>query len=253
MKKPIDYSKIADIYDTYVQESFDIPFFLNEAERSSGEVLELTSGTGRVSIPLLESGIPLTCVDNSPEMLAILKKKMKEKGLTGSVHQADIRGLSLEKQFDLIFIPFHSFSELLSPSDQTRVLTSIYNHLSESGRFICTLHNPAVRLQTSNGNLHLFRKVSLPDQTGTILLWGLEDYDPKSQIVHISQFIEIYNSNNVMQIKHHVDGHYFVHEKETFEELLRSNGYKIIDVYGDYEYSRLDEDKSPFMIWVLVK
>ena len=118
MKNVNDYSKIAELYDAYVKEAFDIPFFLKEAKQSSGEVLELMSGTGRVSIPLLTKSIPLTCVDNSPEMLSILKRKLIERNLTTPIHQMDIRELSLDKHFDLIFIPFHScskFDENLSP------------------------------------------------------------------------------------------------------------------------------------------
>ncbi|MDJ0554187.1 MAG: class I SAM-dependent methyltransferase [Microcoleaceae cyanobacterium MO_207.B10] len=53
-----------------------IPFFLNEAKNCKN-VLELISGTGRLSIPLLEAGIPLTCVDNSPQMLEILRQKIQ--------------------------------------------------------------------------------------------------------------------------------------------------------------------------------
>ena len=54
MKEAIDYTRIADIYDEFVRESFDIPFFLEECLKANGDVLELMSGTGRVSIPLLE-------------------------------------------------------------------------------------------------------------------------------------------------------------------------------------------------------
>ena len=51
-----NYDYIADLYDIYVPVTFDIDFFVKETKRSSGEVLELMSGTGRVSIPLLEAG-----------------------------------------------------------------------------------------------------------------------------------------------------------------------------------------------------
>lgn len=56
-------SLVADIYDFYVKVDFDIPFFLNETEKHDEEILELMCGTGRVSIPLLQSGRKMTCVD----------------------------------------------------------------------------------------------------------------------------------------------------------------------------------------------
>ena len=69
MKETIRFDQVADIYDSYVKSDFDIPFFLNETERFEGEILELMCGTGRVSIPLLESGRRMTCVDYSNGML----------------------------------------------------------------------------------------------------------------------------------------------------------------------------------------
>ncbi len=84
------FSRIADLYDTYVQVDFDIPFFLQETRKCSGEVLELMSGTGRVSLPLVEAGVRLTCVDKSAEMLTILRHKLAARNLSANIVQADV-------------------------------------------------------------------------------------------------------------------------------------------------------------------
>lgn len=44
------YDVVSDIYDQYVDVDFDIPFWVGEA-RKVGEVLELTAGTGRITLP----------------------------------------------------------------------------------------------------------------------------------------------------------------------------------------------------------
>ena len=85
----MDYSQVAHWYDIYVKTNIDIPFFLNET-RHRDRVLELTSGTGRLSIPLIEAGVSLTCVDNSPEMLAILHQKLAAKDLSATIYDLDI-------------------------------------------------------------------------------------------------------------------------------------------------------------------
>lgn len=108
---------VARLYDTYIDTAFDVPFFLAETTEVGGETLELMAGTGRVSIPLVEAGVRLTCVDGSAEMLAVLREKLDTKGLTGSLHQMDVRQLDLGKRFDLIYIPFNAFSELLTETD----------------------------------------------------------------------------------------------------------------------------------------
>lgn len=47
----IDYDSIAEIYDLYVTADYDITFFLQETANVEGPVLELTAGTGRLSLP----------------------------------------------------------------------------------------------------------------------------------------------------------------------------------------------------------
>ena len=74
---PIDYDRVADVYDLYVTSDLDIGFYLEEATKTRGKVLELMCGTGRVSIPLLEAGVDLTCVDASAGMLARLEEGLR--------------------------------------------------------------------------------------------------------------------------------------------------------------------------------
>ncbi|OPY61101.1 MAG: tellurite resistance protein TehB [Pelotomaculum sp. PtaU1.Bin065] len=93
MYETIQFDQVADLYDHYVNVDFDIDFFLNEANKIKGKLLELTSGTGRVSMPLLNAGMDLTCVDYSGEMLAVLKKKIEKSGLKCQVHKMDITEL----------------------------------------------------------------------------------------------------------------------------------------------------------------
>ena len=172
------FSRIADLYDTYVQVDFDIPFFLQETRKTSGEVLELMSGTGRVSLPLVQAGVRLTCVDKSAEMLAVLRQKLAERGLAATTVPVDVCELDLGKRFDLILIPFHSFSEIISPDDQRRALLRIQEHLAPNGRFICTLGNAATA-RPPDGTLRLFSRHSLPNGRGTLLFWLLQS--PQSQ------------------------------------------------------------------------
>lgn len=246
MEESIEYARVADLHDAYVQVTFDIPFFLSEARKISGEVLELMAGTGRVSVPLVEAGVRLTCVDNSPEMLAILREKLEKRGLSACVYQMDVRELALRKQFDQVIIPFHSFTELLSPSDQRKALAGIHEHLSETGRFVCTLHNPPVRLKSVDGRLRLWGKYPLDNRQRILLLWGLENYDPVNHTVNGLQFFEEYDANGLMRAKRLLEIRFRLLKRGEFEELAKSAGFKVVALYGDYSYSEFKEDTSPF-------
>ncbi len=254
MPRPaIDYSRVAELYDAYVQVTFDIPFFLQEARKTAGDVLELMAGTGRVSAPLVEAGVRLTCVDASGEMLARLRAKLAQRGLAADVHQMDVRELDLGKRFDLIYIPFHSFAELLTPTDQRQALEKIQAHLADSGRFICTLHNPIVRTREITGQLGLIGKFPLPDGSGTLLLWGIGRYDSATHLAEGMQIYEEYALDGVMRSRRIVDTRFVLMSKSEFEGLAAAAGYRVVALYGDYSYSEFDEQTSRFMIFVLAK
>ena len=247
------WDDVASLYDTYVQVMFDIPFFLQEATKSSGDVLELMSGTGRVSIPLAQAGVRLTCVDNAPEMLAILRQKLTNAGLSAQVYEMDVRELALHRQFDLILIQFHSFGELISIVDQEKVLVRIHEHLLEQGRFICTLHNPSQRLRSVDGQLRLMGTYPDHEHQTTLLFWSLSSYEPTTRIVHVSQFYEQYNNRGVLQEKRLLQINFVLLQREEFETLARSAGFKVLALYGDYAYTPFEDETSPYMIWVLGK
>ena len=125
MAKSINFDRVSDIYDFYVNLDFDISFFLNETKNTQEEILELMCGTGRVSIPLLEAGRKLTCVDYSKGMLDIFAKKAEKFKDSVRLVEMDITKLNLDKKFKIIILPFHLFSEITSPEKQFEALQNI--------------------------------------------------------------------------------------------------------------------------------
>ena len=249
--KANDYDPIANLYDIYVPATFDIDFFVNETRKVKGEVLELMSGTGRVSIPLLEAGVKLTCVDLSAELNAIFQEKLSQRGLKADVYQMDICKLDLQKKFDMVIIPFGSFAHITSPQDQRKALERIREHLLPGGTFICTLGNPALRKQTVNGQLRLFRTYPL-DDGGSLLLWILEDFSPEdAQVVHALQFYEEYDTYGALKAKRLIELHFRLSGRNEFEELAKAAGFKINSFYGDYNCAEFNEESSSLMIWRL--
>lgn len=257
----MDYRKLAVRYDTFITTKFDIPFFLEEVQGRQ-EVLELMSGTGRLSIPLMEAGVHLTCVDSSPDMLAVLRSKMESKGLTATVIESDAARLSLPGKYDLALLPFHSFSEFLTAEDQERALAGVHDSLAGRGRFICTLHNPPSRLKSCDGASRLCGEFPLDKQTGalwkldsggTLLMWKTEQYDARSRTVSGVQQYEVYDQAGIKRSKEFVDIQFVLHDPADFEQLAQAAGFRTVMVYGDYSRAEFREESSPFMIWVLEK
>jgi SAM-dependent methyltransferase len=158
----MDYSRFADLYDSFVRFKDDLPFFVAECLASPGSVLELMAGTGRVTAELVKSGLRPTCVDSSREMLARLTSKIGSE--SAFVVRADVRDLPFARTFAIAILPFNAFSELVSEGDRRAALSSIREALAPRGRFICTLHNPAVRLRSVSRQPRIVAQ--FPDPSG---------------------------------------------------------------------------------------
>ena len=250
--KSIQFDRVADLYDSYVDTDFDIPFFVQKAKLSGGKVLELTSGTGRVSIPLLREGVDLTCIDHSAGMLALLREKTEKEGLQCNIVVMDMSELSLNERYNLIFIPFNSFSEILDPELQRRVLLRIRTHLADDGEFVCTLHNERVRLQNIDGRPGTLGRFPL-STGGSLVVRYHFNYDNAAHIAHGFQYYEIYDQTGRMIGERSLEINFYLFTKNDFESMVRSCGFEVAELYGDYANGKFEEDSSPFMIWTLRK
>jgi len=249
-----NYDTIADLYDIYVPATYDLEFFLKETMKARGEVLELMSGSGRVSLPLIQAGVKLTCVDISAQLNAIFRKKLELAGLKADIYQMSICELDLPKKFAMAIIPFHSFAHLVSKNDQQTALERVHAHLLPGGVFICTLGNPSVRNKAVDGQMRLFRKYMLSEARGTLFLWILEKFDDEDpQVVQAYQFFEEYDQKCVLQSKRLLELHFRLTEKEEFEVMAKAAGFRVKEFYGDYDYSKFQPESSPAMLWIMEK
>jgi SAM-dependent methyltransferase len=245
------YTEIADLYDAVVQYDEDIPFFIEQCKKIDGPVLELMAGTGRVSVPLLEAGVRLTCVDSSPEMLEILEEKLGVRGLSAKVIQADVRRLDLPSEFPLAIIPFQSFSELVSESDRHAALSNIRKMLSPCGVLICTLHNPRIRLARMSNRGREERRFSHPEGRDEVVLRVACDYDPLTAVVTGTEVIEVYSAAGERLDRREVNIRFSLPDERWFRKAAKEARFSVESLYGDYKCSPFREESSPYMIWVL--
>jgi SAM-dependent methyltransferase len=253
----IAWDWVAALYDTYVTVTFDLPFWLRQtASVRGGDVLELMCGTGRVTLPLARAGRRVTAVDASAGMLARLREKLAEQpDLAASVQavQQDVRTLDLARQFPLVLLPFQSFAELVTPEDQRRALARIYRHVSDGGRFICTLHNPALRRATLDGQLRLVGRFPHSEASGTLLLWSWATYSAETRLAEGIQLYEEYDAAATLQRKRMLPIRFALLERDQFEALASAAGFRVVALYGDYDGGPFEPDRSPFMLWTLAK
>ncbi|MFL5541127.1 MAG: class I SAM-dependent methyltransferase [Longimicrobiaceae bacterium] len=124
----------------------DVEFYLAEAERRGGSVLELGCGTGRILLPIARAGRAVAGLDGSAEMLARLREKLRgepeEVRRRVTLHQGDVRGFDLGARFDLVIAPFRIIQHQVTIDDQLAFLDAVARHLAPGGRFVFDAFNP---------------------------------------------------------------------------------------------------------------
>jgi SAM-dependent methyltransferase len=111
-------------------------FYLEEAKKSGGRVLELACGSGRLTIPIAQKGIEITGADLSGSMLETARAKARRADVDVQFVEADMRSFELPGKFSAILVPGNSLLHLFTPEDLTQCFRSVRRHLAADGRLI---------------------------------------------------------------------------------------------------------------------
>lgn len=246
------YDAWADIYDyvfSYVVD--DIPFYVEEATRAGGAVLELGCGTGRVSIPIAQAGIDVVGIDSSSAMLTIAREKSREADTPNlKLLRADMRDFDITSKFDLAIIPFRGFLSLLSVDDEIRTLTNIRRHLAPGGKIIFDIFVPDLNMMVQEGDVPYHFRDVIDRETGKrLIIWNQASYDAFSQVMDIRTTIEQLDDSGRVSSKMYRDFALRYIFRWEMHHLLGLCGYDVLALYGDFERGQFDEGSTE-MVWV---
>jgi SAM-dependent methyltransferase len=139
------YDSIAELYDPWSRSvTEDVAFYVAEAQRAGGPVVELGVGTGRIAIPIAQEGIRVIGVDSSREMLAACRRRADEEGVAGllDLRLGDLRRPPLEEQVHLAICPFRSYLHLADDGERVDALTAAREALTPGGRLVFDVFEP---------------------------------------------------------------------------------------------------------------
>jgi SAM-dependent methyltransferase len=254
-----EYDAFAGIYDAqFGGEEDDVAFYVALAGQVEPLVLELATGTGRVSVPIARKGIPIVGVDSSIEMLKVAQSKLEqEPDLPLRLVQADMRDFDLPDSkgtFGLAIIPFRSFLHLKTPEDQIACLTNIHDHLREDGLLALNFFVPDVEMIAAHrGKLgqvvgHQFNLTS-PETGNEIEVWGHRRYNVHEQSID-QHFVyhEWGADDKLVRTTRRGYSLCYIWPRE-FEHLLAQCGYEVEALYGWFDKRPFDETSTE-QVWV---
>lgn len=140
-KYPEIFARFYDTIYAKMRHGTDSLFFLDLVKKTSGRVLEIGVGTGRLFTEALEEGADIYGIDISPAMLDILYGKL-DKMHHHRLSEQSISSFSLKCKFNLIIAPFRVFMHLHDKEEQIKALDNVYDHLNDRGIFIFDVFNP---------------------------------------------------------------------------------------------------------------
>jgi SAM-dependent methyltransferase len=137
------YDVIARLYDPWSRSVVeDIEFYVEEARRSGGPVVELGVGTGRIAVPTAAAGIRVIGVDSSAGMLAVAHERAVQAGVELDLRLGDFRDPPVAETVPLVTIPFRSFLHMQTDGERRSVVRAVERLLAPEGRFVFDVFCP---------------------------------------------------------------------------------------------------------------
>jgi SAM-dependent methyltransferase len=139
------YDQIARIYDPWSRSVVeDVAFYVEEAVRAGGPVLELGVGTGRIAVPMAAAGMAVNGVDSSAGMLDVARERAELAGVAALVdlRHGDMRDPPVDGEFALVAIPFRSLLHMETDADRRAALRAARDRLAPGGRFVFDVFTP---------------------------------------------------------------------------------------------------------------
>lgn len=250
-----DLPILAELYDL-------VPGYINRVDREfyphycvelGGKTLELGCGTGRVLIPVAEAGCEITGLDISKHVLSICQNKLAllDRDIQKRVNliQSNMTDFNIDNKFNLAIIPFRAFQHLISVDDQLSCLKHINQHLAVNGLLIFDIfqvdlnriNNPRFQEEMED-----FPEYELDDGRRLRRTHRVRAFNTTDQYNDVELIYYLTDKNGVTErIVHAFPMRYFF--KAEIEHLLARSGFRLVDLFGDFDKSP-NSEKSPEMI-----
>jgi SAM-dependent methyltransferase len=225
---------IADWYDDWLSgRKEDIGYYVEVFQGHSGSALELACGTGRLLLPLAQSGVAVDGLDSAPDMLAMLRKKAALLDLDDiRLYELPMQDFAIPKRFDSIFIAGGSFQLLISYEDALACLKCAHRHLRDGGALLIDVFVPWADIQSgSSSSFRAVRDFTRADGARSIVLERFE-IDIPAQVKKGVYRYEFYKNSRLVDwsVKDLWVRWYW---KDEFLKLLAAAGFSNVQTLTD--------------------
>jgi SAM-dependent methyltransferase len=224
------YDAIAELYDPWsASVTEDVGFYLAEARRSGGPVVELGVGTGRIAIPLAADGIRVIGVDSSRGMLDVCARRAALAGVEVDLRRGDLADPPVPGRVSLVIVPFRSYLHLHTDDERRRALAAAYALLEHGGRLVFDVFAPAADDIADTHGRWLEREPGI---------WERADWDTRTRTLTLT--VRGPQGEATMSLAWL--------DAEEWRGLLVDTGFEIEALYGWFD--RTPYDGGEDMVWI---
>ncbi len=235
----------AALYDyEYRRRRADVTFYRQLAKQrlgTSGNILELGAGSGRITIPLARDGHEVVAIDQMPPMLARLHQRAEKLSKSTAKRiqtvSADICTFSVPETFSLAIAAFNVLEHLYTRVEFEACLRRVAAHLEPDGAFAFDVQLPDLEWLMRDPTKRWAKTRYTDPVTGRAMLYSTNhDYDPVTQICIIRLYYEPVDGKGPTKIVKLTQRKYFPAELEA---LVAHAGFRVAARYGDFFWGEL--------------
>lgn len=244
------YGMMAEFWDLFRGDTStwdDRFFFLDVVKKYGQPALDVGCGTGRILLDFMQQGIDIDGVDNSPDMLALLKQKAEKLDLNPTVYQQEMHKLSLPRKYQTILVPSSSFQLLLDVSLPPEAMKSFYEHLLPDG----VLAMPLMTLWKEGEPLEseFTGEVIRPEDGATIRRWSKSWFDPGMDYEHTIDRYEIMRDGEVIASEEHRQSPATrSYTQEQAAAIYQEAGFQDIQVFHEFTFEPATPEDRLFCV-----
>ena len=233
----------------------DLAFYLRFLRPRRGPVLELGAGTGRVVAALAERGFTVTGVERSRAMLAIAEERIAALPSTVRRRVTLLRGdlrRRLPGAHQAAIAAFNSFMHLTTAADQLTVLRRAAAALRPRGHLLMELASPYGEILNpfAGQPRHVY---TLPwAGGGSTTLWDVRRVDLANQLTVTLLLYDLIDAGGRITRRAGTVTQRWIFRPEL-ELMLEAAGFRLREIYEDYDCARSHSDPSAMMLVVAEK
>ena len=246
------YTTIARYYDAENSDKTDdLVMYTELAEEYGSPILDIGCGTGRVMMHLAQEDLDVHGIDYDEAMLEVAEHKreamphLKDK-LT--IYKGNVLTYQLEKRFRMVLLTYNMLTHFREQAAQIELLKRLRELVDDDGVLVIDLPNAGnVYASEDTDAVTLERTFVVPDSGHLVMQQSVSTLDRAEQLLHVTWIYDEVTADGTLKRVYAplIVRYFFLAELRL---LLQLTGFKVDEVYGEYDGSEYLDGSSRLIV-----